>query len=80
MFKRNPAHKKRANESIWHKLTFVVVGYVIARHIPAADIVSYVKDAFDIAPDLVGYVIDNAVGIVALVSVYLKFKEKKGQK
>ena len=77
MIKKNPNHKKRANESWWHILTIFAAGYITRGFIPVSDITIYAKESFGITQDLVTYGVDNAVGIVALVSIWLKLKERK---
>ena len=77
MIKKNPNHKKRANESWWHILTLIAVGYILRGFVPVEDIVTYIKESLGLTQDLVRYAIDNAVGIVALVSIALKLRDYK---
>ena len=81
LMKKNPAgHKRRAGDSWWHKATFVAAGYIIARNTSDAALVDWVKEFFELTPYFANYIVENAVAIVAIGSLWLKFKEKKGTK
>ena len=78
--KRNPAHTKRASDSWWHKATLIAIGFILGRNIPAGYLKERLGELLDLAPGIAVWVVDNAVGIVAIGSLVLKWKASKNGK
>jgi len=73
--------KKVKRTQLWHKLSLVVLGWILARALPEVVIGDIIKDAFGSIPEVMDYIITLAPGLIPVGSLILIIQQiKKGKK
>ena len=70
---------------LWHKLSFVAVGWILSRMLPEVILMDIFRDIFGSMPEIINYFITIApalipIGSLALVASQIYLNYRKGRK